>query len=266
MRYVNGHRYYTISEVAAATGVSPQTVRDWERQGHVAAIRSAGGHRLFGEEGLRMASDQAARRRRRRVSGQEPGAAVTNWELASTGARLRAAREDHHLSQAELASRVGVSRSVLSAIERGIHGPSVQVFSRIAETLGIPMSLLAPARPAGQYLMKASQRPETVLGKGIRWLELAGPGHSMAPALLLAAPGADSGGFVTLARENFITAVEGLLEFRLPEADDWLSLEPGDGLVLAPGQTHSWRNPSQRTTATALWVEQLATTNPAAHR
>jgi transcriptional regulator with XRE-family HTH domain len=41
---------------------------------------------------------------------------------------------------------VGVSRSVLSAIERGIYGPSVQVFSRIAETLGIPMSLLAPAQ------------------------------------------------------------------------------------------------------------------------
>jgi Cupin domain len=107
--------------------------------------------------------------------------------------------------------------------------------------------------------MQASQRPETLLGNGIRWLELAGPGHSMAPAVLLAAPGADSGGFVTLARENFITVVEGVLEFRLPEAGDWLRLEPGDGLVLAPGQTHSWRNPSQHTTARALWVEQLAT-------
>ncbi len=263
MRYVDGHRYYTVSEVAAATGVSPQTVRDWERLGHVAASRSAGGHRLFSEEGLRTASDQAARRRRRRASGQEPGITATSWELASTGARLRAAREDHNLSQAELAARVGVSRSVLSAIERGIYGPSVQVFSRIAETLGIPMSLLAPARPAGQYLMKASQRPETLLGKGIRWLELAGPGHSMAPAVLLAAPGADSGGFVTLARENFITIMEGVLQFRLPDSRDWFTLEPGDGLVLAPGQTHSWRNPSQDTTAKALWVEQLAATDPA---
>src|SRR5436190_2056624 len=156
------------------------------------------------------------------------------------------------------AARVGISRSVLSAIERGIHGPSVQVFSRIAETLGIPMSLLAPARPAGQYLMKASQRPETLLGNGIRWLELAAPGHSMAPAVLLAAPGADSGGYVTLARENFITTVAGVLQFHLPGAADRLSLEPGDGLVLAPGQTHSWRNPSHDTTAKAIWIEQLA--------
>lgn len=258
MRYVDGHRYYTVSEVAAATGVSAQTVRDWERLGRVAAARSAGGHRLFSEEGLQTVSDEAARRRRRRASGKEPGRLAANWELASTGARLRAAREDHHLSQADLAAKVGVSRSVLSAIERGIYGPSVQVFSRIAETLGIPMSLLAPARPAGQYLMKASQRPETLLGNGIRWLELAGPGHSMAPAVLLAAPGADSGGLVTLARENFITVIAGLLQFRLPDSASWFSLETGDGLVLAPGQTHSWRNPSQDTTAKALWVEQLA--------
>lgn len=260
MRYVDGRRYYTVGEVAAATGVSAQTVRDWERLGRVAAARSAGGHRLFSEDELRAVSDEAARRRRRRASGQEPGGPAADWELASTGARLRAAREDHRLSQADLAAKVGISRSMLSAIERGIYGPSVQVFSRIAETLGIPMSLLAPARPAGQYLMKARQRPETLLGNGIRWQELAGPGHSMAPAVLLAAPKAHSGGMVTLARENFITVIEGILQFRMPDSN-WFSLEAGDGLILAPGQTHSWRNPSQDTTARALWVEQLAATS-----
>jgi quercetin dioxygenase-like cupin family protein len=80
--------------------------------------------------------------------------------------------------------------------------------------------------------------------------------------VLLAAPGADSGGFVTLARENLITVIEGVLQFRLPDPGDWLRLEAGDGLVLAPGQTHSWRNPSQDTTAKAVWVEQLAATDP----
>src|SRR5258708_39238520 len=94
MRYVDGQPYYTVSEVADATGVSPQTVRDWERLGPVAAARSAGGHRLFSKEGLRMVSDEAARRRRMRTSGKERGIAATNWELASTDARLRAARED----------------------------------------------------------------------------------------------------------------------------------------------------------------------------
>ncbi|HEX9066589.1 MAG TPA: helix-turn-helix domain-containing protein [Streptosporangiaceae bacterium] len=261
MRYLNGRRYYTIGEVAEATGVSSQTVRDWERLGRVAALRTAGGHRLFSDDALRMVSDQAARSRRRRVSGREPsapGSADVNWELASTGARLRAAREDHGLSQAELASRVGISRSVLSALERGIYGASAHVFSKIAEVLGIPMSSLAPARPTGQYLMRAGQRPETLLGRGVRWLELAAPGHSMAPALLLTAPGADSGGFMTLTRENFVTVLDGTFQVRLSGQDDWITLEPGDSLVLAPGQAHAWRNPSRDQPAKALWVEQLA--------
>jgi excisionase family DNA binding protein len=266
MRYLNGRPYYTISEVADATGVSSQTVRDWERLGRVAALRTAGGHRLFSEDALRMVGDHAARSRRKRISGREPALPSpddVNWELASTGARLRAAREDHQLSQAELAASVGISRSVLSALERGIYGASVQVFSRIAEQLGISMSMLAPARPTGQYLMKASQRPETLLGRGVRWQELAGPGHSMAPALLLAAAGADSGGFMTLARENFVTMLEGSLQFLLPDHGDWLTLEPGDSLVLAPGQTHAWRNPSREQPARALWVEQLAASGTA---
>ncbi|MGI9004937.1 MAG: helix-turn-helix domain-containing protein [Streptosporangiaceae bacterium] len=261
MRYLNGHRYYTISEVAAATGVSSQTVRDWERMGRVETLRTAGGHRLFSEDALRMVSDQAARSRRRRVSGREPSASGSpdaHWELASTGARLRAAREDHGMSQAALADRVGISRSVLSALERGIYGATAHVFSRIAEVLGIPMSLLAPARPTGQYLMKASQRPETLLGRGVRWLELAAPGHSLAPALLLTAPGADSGGFITLIRENFVTVLEGTFQVCLPGRDDWITMGPGDSLVLAPGQTHAWRNPSRDEPAKALWVEQLA--------
>ena len=120
------------------------------------------------------------------------------------------------------------------------------------------MTLLAPARPTGQYLMKASQRPGTLLCRGVRWQEPAAPGHSMAPALLLTAPGANSGGFITLARENFVTLLEGSLQFRLPDHGDWLTLEPGDSLVLAPGQTHAWRNSSREQPAKALWVEQLA--------
>ena len=37
-----------------------------------------------------------------------------------------------------------------------------------------------------------------------------------------------------------------------------LTLEPGDSLVLTPGQTHAWRNPSRARPAKALWIEQLA--------
>jgi excisionase family DNA binding protein len=268
VRYVEGSPYYTIGEVAETAGVSAQTVREWERLGHFSAIRTAGGHRLFSEETVRSVLDLVTQRRRSRVTrpgGPSPSAGTRiDWSLASTGARVRAAREDGRLSQAALAEKTGISRSLLSSIERGVCGASVQTFSRIAEVLEIPMSSLAPARPRGQQIMRADQRPETELAGNVRWLELAAPGHTMAPALLHVPPGAASGGSVTLTRENFITVVEGTLEFVIAELGGWFALHVDDSIVLAPGQTHAWRNPSAKDAATVLWVEQLAAGGPPA--
>jgi excisionase family DNA binding protein len=266
VRYVEGTPYYTIGEVAQTAGVSAQTVREWERLGHFAAIRTAGGHRLFDEEAVRRVLDLVTQRRRSKITrpgGPSPGSGTRiDWSLASTGARVRAAREDGRLSQAALAERTGISRSLLSSIERGVCGASVQIFSRIAEVLEIPMSSLAPARPRGQQVMRAAQRPETELAGGVRWLELAAPGHTMAPALLHVPPGAASGGSVTLTRENFITVIEGTLEFVIAELGGWFPLDVGDSIVLSPGQTHAWRNPSAEHAATVVWVEQLAAGGP----
>lgn len=261
MRYVDGNPYYTIAEVAKACGVSAQTVREWERLGHFSAFRSVGRHRLFSEANLREVSDHASQRRRSRHAERTPlplgGASGVNWELSSTGARVRSAREAARLTQSQLASLAGTSRSTLSAIERGVAGPSVQLWSRIAEALGIPMSNLAPPRPVGQVLTTASQRPETLIA-GVRWQELAAPGFSLAPAIMIADPNAESGGLVTLSRENFVHVLEGSMEFWLSPADDWLELDAGDSLMLVGGQAHAWRNHNIDVPARVLWIEQLA--------
>ena len=261
MRYVDGKGFYTVGEVARAAGVSPQTVRGWERLGYVAAVRTAGGHRLFDDDAVRRVQVVVSSKRRNKLAASGSSnmgvQASVAWSLASTGARVRAARENHGLSQNALAARIGVSRSLLSSIERGVTGVSAQSFSRIAEVLDIPMSSLAPPRPHRQQIMRAGQCPETELAGNVRWLELAAPGHSMAPALLHVPPGQSSGGVMTLARENFITVLGGRLGFKLAELGDWFELSEGDSIVVAAGQTHAWRNDSQALT-TVLWVEQLA--------
>jgi transcriptional regulator with XRE-family HTH domain len=261
MRYVDGKPYYTIAEVATACGVSAQTVREWERLGYFAASRSVGKHRLFSETNLREVSDRAAQRRRSRQVERTPlplgDLSNLNWELSSTGARVRSAREAAGLTQSQLASHAGTSRSTLSAIERGLAGPSVQLWSRIAEALGIPMSNLAPPRPVGQILTTASQRPETLIA-GVRWQELAAPGFSLAPGIMIADPNADSGGVITLSRENFVHILEGSMEFWLSPADDWIELDTGDSLMLIGGQAHAWRNQNSDVPARVLWIEQLA--------
>lgn len=259
MRYIDGREYATVSEVAEAAGVSAQTVRLWEQQGVVAGRRSRGGHRLFDKAAVRVVVEHAARLRREERQGRaaypaQPDVRVA--EFASTGARIRAARDQRGLTQQAIAARAGISRSLLSAVERGESGISVKVFNRIAEALDIPMSDLAPVSN-DKKVTRAADRPTTVMADGVRWEELASSGHSMAPALLIVPPGASSGGIVNLSRENFVTILAGELTFDLSGPQDRYALAEGDSIVLMPGEAHRWSNTGDAE-AKAVWVEHLS--------
>jgi transcriptional regulator with XRE-family HTH domain len=56
-----------------------------------------------------------------------------------------------HLTQAELAHRVGVSRAAIAELEAGrIQQPRAAVFARLSAVLGIPAALLLAATGVGE--------------------------------------------------------------------------------------------------------------------
>lgn len=55
---------------------------------------------------------------------------------------LRAEREAHGWTQAELAARVGVSRKTINTIENGIFVPSTLTALKIAQAFGRPVEEL----------------------------------------------------------------------------------------------------------------------------
>ncbi|WP_314507425.1 helix-turn-helix domain-containing protein [uncultured Microbacterium sp.] len=260
MRYIDGQEYATVGEVAEAAGVSAQTIRLWEKAGRVPSRRTPGGHRLFDAAAVKAAVDHAVTKRRlahvRPVVVQAKVNEIGNGEIAATGARIRSAREQSRRSQEEVAGRAGISRSLLSAIERGESGVSVQVFNRIAEALSLSMSDLAPVRDDQRIVMRSADRPKTVLDGGVTWEELASSGHLLAPAMLTVPPGGASGGVVTFSRENFVCVLEGELTFELVSQAEVFVLGVDDSIVLTSGQAHSWRN-SGTDAARAIWVERL---------
>ncbi len=50
--------------------------------------------------------------------------------------KMRAARKEHGLSQAELAARIGVSRQTINMIENGDYNPTIALCLKICKTLG----------------------------------------------------------------------------------------------------------------------------------
>jgi transcriptional regulator with XRE-family HTH domain len=63
----------------------------------------------------------------------------------SFGFRLRVIRQIMKLSQDDVAASVGVSRSLISAFENERRTPTVEVATRLAQTLGIPRDELLGA-------------------------------------------------------------------------------------------------------------------------
>jgi transcriptional regulator with XRE-family HTH domain len=59
------------------------------------------------------------------------------------GERLKKLRQEKGMSQGDIARKLGVHRSYISGIERGVRNPTVKNVERIAEALGVsPHKLL----------------------------------------------------------------------------------------------------------------------------
>ncbi|WP_158580055.1 helix-turn-helix domain-containing protein [Geodermatophilus marinus] len=246
---------YTVGDLAEAAGVSAQTIREWERRGHLVAGRTAGGQRRFDETARSEARRLAAARRR---SGHTAAAAPLPddaVELARTGARIRAARLKAGLSQNEAAARIGVSRSFLSTVERGQSGVSVHVLATMADVFGIPMGEFSP-QPAPTAVLHPDERPRTVLAGGVTWEELVTPGRAVEPALLHVPGGQSSGGRVTRPGETFVFVLDGSLRLEVEGTAEPITLTAGDALLVEAATAYAWSNPG-RSAARCLWVEEV---------
>jgi transcriptional regulator with XRE-family HTH domain len=249
---------HPIGDVAAAAGVTTQTIRLWEKRGQLSSTRTDGGQRLFTGEMVKRAAELAAgSRRSQHHQAAKPAASPDMIELASTGMRIRRARIEHGLSQQEAARRIGISRSFLSTVERGESGVSTKVLARMADAFGIPMSGFAGATDPQKRVMRVTDRPRTVLAEGVSWEELVAPSsHDLEPALLHVPPGRGSGGVFVRPGESFVFLLEGTLTFQTGERLEEFVLGKGDAIVLDAGVPFSWRNDG-KAPATGLWVELI---------
>ena len=61
-----------------------------------------------------------------------------------SGRIIRDARREKKMTQAELASRIGSTKSYISKIENGTMAPSVNTFYRIIQALGLVIEISNP--------------------------------------------------------------------------------------------------------------------------
>lgn len=84
-----------------------------------------------------------------------------NDPTPSIAARIKAERQARGWTLAELADRSGVSRAMISNVERGAASPTATLLGRLSGAFGLTLStLLARAEGAGARLARAADQPQ----------------------------------------------------------------------------------------------------------
>jgi transcriptional regulator with XRE-family HTH domain len=85
---------------------------------------------------------------------------VTSDPTDAIAARIKIERERRNWSLSELAERSGVSKAMISKIERGEASPTATVLGRLSGAFGLQLStLLALAEQAGLRMTRADEQP-----------------------------------------------------------------------------------------------------------
>jgi DNA-binding transcriptional MerR regulator/quercetin dioxygenase-like cupin family protein len=257
-----------VGELAASVGVSVQTIRLWEKQGLIRPERTTGGQRVFSATQVERASRIAALRRRHGWNPAAIRSALAGNEVSPTvfdsaetsspteqayGPKIRAARKARGLTLNETARRSGLSRSALSSIELGHDAVTPHLLAAIADTLGLGISAFVPPVNTDDWVLRVDERPITTMAGGVRWEELAKPGHGLEPALLIVPAGGSSGGSYTRPDELWVTILKGELVIAI--GDETRILGEGDSILLEPHAVCSWHNETQSETR-AIYVER----------
>jgi transcriptional regulator with XRE-family HTH domain len=181
-----------------------------------------------------------------RYGGWMRVAANGDQVLVQLGDRLRELRRARALSLESLAATSGVSRSMISDVERGVRSPTVLVLARLATALGTTVSrLLGEDQPARTILIRHAEQhaidhpdgwQRRIVSPVLPGVEFEFIRTSVAADTVIGAFAAHAAG----SRE-YVAVESGELTVTLDGAD--YRLGTGDALYYAADCIHAFANP-----------------------
>ncbi len=253
---------YRIGEASRRVGVSPSSLRLWEREGLLRPARSDRRYRLYSEADL----DHLRRIRRLRQVDRlnAPGIrrvlretimAGHDAERRLDGRPLRRLRQQRGLSLRAASERAGLSVSFLSSVERGVSGASIASLQRLTAAYGTTLhELFGPADEPRQRLVRAGERPVLRLGDAaVRIEQLARGAAKLEPQLFVLAARATSDGSYAHDGEEFLYLLSGALTVWVGDDETYRLTDPGDALSFPSTLPHRWRNDASGETR-LLWI------------
>jgi len=170
-------------------------------------------------------------------------------QLAELGNRIREERRRRDLSLQQLAERARVSRSMLSAVERGDKAPSVLILDQIATGLGSSIArLLASEQEARVVFLTTKDQKVAVDPSGWerRILSPVLPNVEFEFMRTTLKPGVNAGAFLphNPGSREYVAVERGTLRLTL-DGEAYL-LKKGESIYYAGDCVHEFENPNRR--------------------
>jgi transcriptional regulator with XRE-family HTH domain len=166
--------------------------------------------------------------------------------LQDLGQRVRELRKSKNYSIEVLAELSGVSKSMISKIERGEATPSTTVLAKVAEALAVTFSeMMAPKQDLEVILLPLERQPilsDPATGHTRRCLAPILPARGIDWVMNVLPPGASTGGFVPHRRgvEEYIHVLQGRLRATLDGVN--YELNEGDAIYFQAHIPHEFKN------------------------
>jgi len=180
--------------------------------------------------------------------------------MTGLGATIRRLRLSSDMSLQKLSRKTGLSAPQLSKIENDKVDPSVASLRRIADALGVSMSLLVSSDETSRQIDPVAK------GGGFLFRRFTGDGDMvleqflhvrrnarMQPQLMTFPPGSTSGMPLTHEGDEFFYVLKGQLLFVYGD-DQKHTVSEGESLYFDSSVPHRWENPSRADEAVILLV------------
>lgn len=161
--------------------------------------------------------------------------------------RVRVLRKQNRLSLEALAAQVGVTKSYLSKVERGLSDPSISTALKLAHALDVDVSRLFSdeVEPELVTVVRAGERTPMAGGAGAGGPHYEGiatglTGKQMVPFMMHPPTDPGDSPFKSHAGEEFLFVHAGTVELEFPERT--VQLEPGDSVYFNSALPHRCRS------------------------
>lgn len=183
-----------------------------------------------------------------------PASASVGRRVTRIGPRLRSVRQERRLTLEQVASAAGLSKGFVSRLERADASVSLAALARICDVLGVSIGSLFDDVHDG--VLSEAEAPAVDYGgarmEHLLLTPLHAPRFRVVKSLIDPGGGAGEEMYTWPGEAEFVHVIEGEIELEIE--GEIHPLGPGDSMTFSPRVPHTYRNPSTRHRAVALFV------------